>query len=302
MIGEPMILAIGEILYDIFPEYKQLGGAPFNFAYHIAAFGQPVNFISRIGDDRNGSEIQDFLRQRNFDARGIQIDTTHRTGDVLIDISKPDDPQYEIVKDRAYDHISITPEIETLLRGHITLFYFGSLVQRSDQSRKTVRHILELLPPGTKKLYDINLRKECYTKEIITQSLQYCNILKINYEETRTVKSLMNYTGTDKSFLSSLIAAFSLDMICVTRGAEGSAVYTDDNTYSVEAPKVKTIDSVGAGDGYTAILAVGLLAGWSIPTILERATEFAKDICLIKGAVPDTTSFYDTYKHWGINA
>ncbi len=295
-----MVFAIGEILYDIFPKYKRLGGAPFNFAFHINSFGLPVQFVSRIGKDKNGESILHSLNAWKFSNQGIQIDAKHGTGEVLIDVSNPLDPQYDIVTNRAYDHIAWSKEIASLLTDKVDLFYFGTLIQRSSKSRETIKKALDTLPEQAIKIYDINLRKNCYSREVITHSLERATVLKINTDELQTVKTMLGYIGNDQSFLSHLFTTFALEMICLTKGADGSTIYTHADEYSVAAPKVRSADSVGAGDAYTAVLAIGLLKKWPLRTVMKRATLFAKDICRTTGAIPQDPTFYSTYNHWRI--
>lgn len=292
-----MILAIGEILFDIFPSYKRLGGAPFNFSIHTSCFGAPIHFISRIGDDRNGRDIIKKIRSYNFDISGLQIDTDHKTGEVIVDLSNPVDPKYEILKDVAYDYIDFSKEVKKVLGNKIDLFYFGSLIQRG-RSGETVKKIYECINKESKIMCDINLRAGCYSEEIIKDSIAYCNILKINNKEIKIVKDCFGNRDNNFDFMRKIIEEHSLDMICLTEGSSGSCIMTKEKCYSARPGKITPIDTVGAGDAFASILAIGILKKWPIKTILERATKFAEDVCLMKGAVPEDISFYDNYKHW----
>jgi len=288
-----VILAIGEILYDIFPEYKRLGGAPFNFAFHLKNLGMPVCFVSRIGNDLEGGEIINFLQQHDLPIENIQIDSRHSTGKVLIELDGKGVPAFNILPNVAYDYLEFNTSIAFLLNANIRLIYFGTLAQRSDYCFKTIQQILEQRRPATKCLYDINLRPHCFTKQIIVDSLRQCDVLKLNNEELEMLKQMFDFKKSSRAFVEHLMIKYRLEMLCLTKGKNGSELFTLDKHFQAQPAKIdNAADTVGAGDAYTAILSIGYINKWPLELILEKATEFAARICEIKGAIPIDSNFY----------
>lgn len=291
-----MILVIGEILYDLFPDYKRLGGAPFNFAFHLKSFGFPVRFISRVGNDADGREILQYLEQMGFSLDDIQVDDNHPTGSVQVRLDPNGNPEFNISPNVAYDHIEFIPEVHTPLTSKSELIYFGSLVQRSASGFKNVQAFLACKSPTARCLYDINLRLDCYNDEVILTSLSAANILKINQQESEEIKSLLEHKNNGESFIKDLMRTYSLEVISLTKGDQGSIMYTQNGIFSIASTPIKQmVDAVGAGDAYAAMLAVGLLEQWPPETVLHRATAFASQICMIEGAIPVSTSIYEPF-------
>ena len=290
-----MILVIGEILFDIFKDEKRLGGAPFNFAYHLNKLGFPVRYISRIGNDTNGNEIIDRLKQHHFNIDDIQIDDEHDTGTVAVQLNSSGTHSFNIVPDVAYDHINYLPEKHLPLIEKATLIYFGTLVQRSDKGFKTMQHFLTPQRSETICFYDINLRPACYTDTIIDKSLRFTNFLKLNDEELIECKRICRREEDDDAFIPYLMHKYSLNTVALTMGKKGSRLFTEDGYFdSKTAHKVKSIvDTVGAGDAYASMLAAGTLKGWQPDKTLSMASMFAARICEIRGAIPESPAFYE---------
>ncbi len=177
-----MILVIGEILFDIFPGYKRLGGAPFNFAFHLKKLGFPVRFFSRVGVDKEGRDILNFLKSCGFDLEDIQIDPDHKTGHVTIEMDEKEEHHFHICKNVAYDHVQFTPRLKTLLEKKLDLIYFGTLIQRTVEGFSTIQQVLSQRQM-TPTFCDLNLRPECWTITSVTASLNQADILKLNHEE-----------------------------------------------------------------------------------------------------------------------
>jgi len=293
-----MILSIGEILYDVFPGYKRLGGAPFNVAFHLKSLGAPVCFASRVGADPEGDTILQQLQKMGFDIDHIQIDETNRTGEVLVTIDENSEPNFNIASDVAYDYIEYEKVRDIMLNTNIDLIYFGSLVQRSEYGFATLQRILLSKKPETKCLYDVNLRPECFNKTTIDESIKQADLLKVNETELETIKQILGVSRqSDKSFIELLMERCHIEMVAVTRGSNGSDLFTPGDHHAVEAPRSeKIINSVGAGDAYSTILAIGCLCGWLPEKILSTATAFAARLCEIDGAIPTSASFYDDWR------
>ena len=291
-----MILVVGEILYDLFADYKRLGGAPFNFAFHLKNLGFPVRFISRIGNDTDGRDILKKLEQFGFNPDDIQIDPVHPTGNVQVRLDENGVPDFKITPDVAYDYIEFVQEVHAPLIHTSGLIYFGSLVQRSELGFSNIQAILSHKPPSARCFYDINLRRSCYNDIIIQTSLSQTDILKINEEERDEVKRILNYNKDSETFMQYLMDTYALEVISLTKGDHGSEIYTREGLFSIETTKIdKVIDSVGAGDAYAAMLAAGILRQWPPDIILNRASLFALQICKIEGAIPESVSFYEPF-------
>ena len=292
-----MILVIGEILFDVFPNYIRLGGAPFNFAYHLKNFGLDVRFISRIGADDASIEILHKLELARFNLDDIQVDDDHPTGSVNVQIDKGGSPQFDIVSDVAYDYIDFIPKYHSKLIDAAKIIYFGSLIQRTKAGYKNLQAFISHKATKTVNFYDINLRPGCYNKAIIEKSLLKADIIKLNTEELEKLKQMLSLKASNDDLVPHLMETHSIRMVSLTKGESGSELFTDHGRFSSEpAEVIKVVDSVGAGDAYAAMLAAGTLGKWRPEEIVDRASLFASRICEIKGAIPDSASFYEPFK------
>jgi fructokinase len=292
-----MILVVGEILYDVFRDYKRLGGAPFNFAFHLKNLGFPIRFISRVGDDADGKNILGKLEEFGFNVDDIQIDSAHPTGSVHVRLDGNGVPNFEIIPDVAYDYIEFVPDFHASLIQKSDLIYFGSLVQRSPSGSKNIQAILSHKPAFARCFYDINLRPACYSDAVIMTSMSQANVLKINNEECDEVRRILRYEKNDGMFMKFLMESYPLEVISLTKGNRGSEIYTPTGCFGVGTTKIENVvDSVGAGDAYAAMLAAGLLERWQPKTILCIATAFASQICQVEGAIPKSESFYEPFR------
>ncbi len=289
-----MILAVGEVLLDIFPEFTRIGGAPFNFTFHLKMLGIPFRFISRIGDDENGVLVREKLEQYGYSSGDIQVDDRHSTGRVLVEVNKLGVPSYMILEEVAYDYISVDENLRDCLSGDVDMIYYGTLSQRSRDGYDTIQYLLKNKSPKTKSIYDINLRKGCLNEKIIVDSVSSCDILKMNNDELKVLKLISGRKDPDDSFVVSLMDEYSITMVAVTRGDQGSAMYAEGKKYSSKPGKALSIkDTVGAGDAFAAILAVGVLQKWEPDVILKHASALSSAICTIDGAVTEDDSFYE---------
>lgn len=292
-----MILVIGEILFDVFPDYRRLGGASFNFAYHLKNFGFDVRFISRIGKDDAGREILHKLELARFDLDDIQADDVHPTGSVYVLLDKSGVPQFDIISDVAYDYIEFIPECHSDLIEGARLIYFGTLIQRSEAGCENLQAFISRNSSETLNFYDINLRPGCYNNAIIEKSLLKTDILKLNTDELGKIKQMLSKKLDDDTFVHHLMATYSIGTVSLTKGELGSELFTNQGCSSSKPTgAIKVVDSVGAGDAYAAMSTAGMLKNWQPKEILNRASLFASRICQIKGAIPDSTSFYEPFK------
>ncbi len=281
-----IVVGMGEALWDVLPEGKKIGGAPANFAYHVSQFGLPSCVVSAVGDDPLGMEII-----QNFTLKGLnfEIDTVpYPTGTVQVEIDQAGVPQYEIKENVAWDNIPYTPNLEQLAK-NTKAVCFGSLAQRNVVSRKTINQFLDAIPQENDPLivFDVNLRQGFYNKEILCNSMERCNILKINDEELVTVSRMFGYPGIDlqdKCWI--LLGKYNLKMLILTCGINGSYVFTPGNISFQPTPQVDVADTVGAGDSFTAAFIANILKGKSVAEAHNRAVQTSAYVCTQKGAMP----------------
>lgn len=246
------VLAVGELLWDILPTGAVLGGAPANFAVRLAALGTSASIVSRIGSDELGNRALAELAPRNVGLDLIQRDPIHPTGTVPVELTAEGNPRFTILPNVAYDFLEITDGIRRAA-GQAKLVYFGTLIQRSPMARETLYSILEDSPRAV-HLVDINLRKECYTRETIERSLKYANIAKLNNQEMHLIGEMFNGpSNSDESFGRWFVEYFDLDLAIITVGPDGALSVTKSGEVS-HAPglRVRVVDTIGAGDAFTA--------------------------------------------------
>ena len=282
--SKKLIVGIGEILWDMLPSGKALGGAPANFAYHARRLGMEGMAVSAIGHDALGEEIVDTLEAHSLPYHLDRVD--YPTGTVQVTLDAKGVPRYEIKKGVAWDNIPYSKELAAIA-AECRAVCFGSLAQRSMVSRKTVGWFLDAVPADCLKVFDINLRQDYYGKEVLKESLRRCDILKINDEEIRTVAALFGLEGDDAAVCRALIARYSLKLVILTKGARGSEVITAKEIIPQAAGKADVVDTVGAGDAFTAAFVVAYLRGDSLAEAQRLASDTAAYVCSCKGAMPE---------------
>ena len=280
------VIGIGEALFDVLLEGKKLGGAPANFAYHVSQFGIESCAVSAKGDDELGKEL---IAELDVHHLNYQIETVdYLTGTVQVSLDANGIPAYDIKEGAAWDNMPFTPALEEKAK-NCTAVCFGSLAQRNEVSRNTIHRFLDTMPneEGRYKVFDINLRQGFFTKEIITESIKRCNILKINDEELITISRLFGYPGIDlqnKCWL--LLGKYNLKMLILTCGVNGSYVFTPGEVSFIETPKVEVADTVGAGDSFTGAFVASILRGKSVREAHELAVKVSAYVCTQNGAMP----------------
>ena len=277
-----VIVGIGEILWDMLPTGKALGGAPANFAYHAKRLGEEGWAVSAIGDDPLGREIMDIVGEKRLN--NLIAVTDKPTGTVQVTLDAHGVPTYNIMEDVAWDNIPFTPEMEALAK-RADAVCFGSLVQRMG-SRDAVLKFLRATRPEALRVFDINLRQHYYSKEVLDASLRLANILKINDEEIRIVADMFGLEGDDTAACRSLVERYDLQLVILTKGADGSEVITATEAIPQTVGKVEVVDTVGAGDSFTAAFVVSYLRGDSLSEAQRLANETAAYVCSCKGAMP----------------
>lgn len=284
---EKYIVGMGEALWDCLPEGRKIGGAPANFAYHSAQFGFNSLAVSAIGKDELGDEIVETFDQNNLKYCLERVD--YPTGTVQVTLDEKGIPCYEIMENVAWDNIPYSPELEEIAKNCVAVC-FGSLAQRNSVSQDTINRFLDAMPKSEDvlKVFDINLRQHFYCKETIVNSLNKCNILKINDEELVVVSEMFGYEKnlSQEEACRRILNEYNLRMLILTCGTEGSYVLTADETSFQPTPKVEVADTVGAGDSFTGSFIASVLKGRTIVEAHKRAVEVSAYVCTQNGAMP----------------
>ena len=286
--NKPIVVGMGEALWDVLPDGKKIGGAPANFAFHAGQAGMDSRVVSAVGNDALGEEALATL-----EGKGLNIEAVARvdfpTGVVNVSLGEQGIPQYDICEGVAWDNIPFTPALANLARQAQTVCW-GSLAQRNEVSRKTIFSFLDAMPSDEERLkvFDINLRQQFYTLEIIEASCRRANVLKINDEELVLVSELLRLgAGSPEVLCRSLMERYGLRILVLTCGANGSYVFTPVETSYRVTPKVQVADTVGAGDSFTATLVGELLRNTPVGVAHEHAVEVAAYVCTQQGAMAE---------------
>ena len=278
------VVGLGEALWDVLPEGKKLGGAPANFAYHAGQFGLDTIAISALGEDKLAEETIDALKEHQLNYLMPRV--PYPTGTVQVTLTGEGIPTYDIKENVAWDNIPFTDEMAEIAK-NARAVCFGSLAQRNVVSRENIHKFLDNTPEDCLKIFDINLRQQFYSKEVIQASLQRCNILKINDEELVLIGRMFGYPGLDienKCWL--ILGKYNLDMLVLTCGTNGSYVFTPGQMSFQETPKVEVADTVGAGDSFTGSFVGSILNGKTVQEAHKTAVHVSAYVCTQNGAMP----------------
>ena len=280
------VVGLGEVLWDVLPEGKKLGGAPANFAYHAGQFLGMDNTIavSALGEDPLAEETVKALKEHELNY--LLPHVSYPTGTVQVTLDGQGIPSYEIKENVAWDNIPFNDDIAAIAR-NCRAVCFGSLAQRNSVSRTTIRQFLDTAPADCLKIFDINLRQHFYTKEIIQDSIRQSNILKINDEELELVGQMFGYpTLTMEDKCRFIMNKYKLDILVLTCGTNGSYVFTPGNISFLETPKVQVADTVGAGDSFTGSFVASILKGKTVAEAHGIAVRVSAYVCTQNGAMP----------------
>ncbi len=280
-----IVIGIGELLWDVFPDGHRLGGAPANFAYHCQQLGAEACPVSCVGEDALGREIRVALEDLGVNHTLVAHDSKHPTGTVQVSLDANGQPTYEICTDVAWDFIPLSSELKAVAE-RADAACFGSLAQRSQISRSTIHQFLKTMRPETLKIFDANLRQNFFTKETLNASLGYANLLKLSDDELPVLAELFGLTGSTTDQLTQLLQRFDMRLIAYTRGAKGSLLMTPDETIEHSGHPAGVVNSVGAGDSFTASLCLGLLNGHPLLQINDHANRVASYVCSQDSATP----------------
>ncbi len=284
------IAGIGELLWDILPEAEVIGGAPVNFAYHVTALGARGIPISTIGRDLRGEKALAELQGRGVEIAAISISDEFDTGYVTATLDDEGKASYVFPPQVAWDYLLINEYAENL-RNSLDAICFGSLAQRSEHSRRAIHGFLDTLKPETVKVFDINLRQDFYSKQVLESSLKRTDILKLNEEELPVLAGFLDLKGPRDTLLAALIKRYHLQMAILSRGDSGSLLMTPESFSDHSGIVTRIEDTIGAGDSFTAAVTIGYLQGLSLDDINEQANRIAAYVCSQQGGMPHMPQF-----------
>ena len=287
------VIGLGELLWDMFPEGKQLGGAPANFAYMTSLLGDEGIVASRVGSDALGRAAGRRLERLGLRASYLQLDPAHPTGTVNVSVDPAGQPTFEIAESSAWDFFEWTPEWRALAE-RADAVCFGSLAQRSPQSCATIRAFLGAMRPGSTRVFDVNLRQSFYNADTLSESAKLAHIMKVNTDELATVAKLLRipFIYDELRAAQWLRDILGLKLVCITRGAKGSLIVSADETSEHLGFRVHVADTVGAGDAFTAALVYHYLRHASVPTLNEAANRMGAWVASQVGATPPRDDFH----------
>jgi fructokinase len=279
------IIGLGEVLWDLLPGGKQPGGAPFNFAFHCHQLGHASAVVSRVGADDLGREARDVVRRLGLSDAFLQEDPEYPTGTVRVALDEAGQPTFTITPDVAWDHLAWEDRLESLF-ARAQAVCFGTLAQRHAASRATVRRALRAARNAL-VVYDVNLRQHYYDREAIEASLASSRWAKLNEDELEVLRSLLALEGASPGvLLASLRGRYGLEVVALTRGERGCLVQADDEEVSVPGVRVRVVDTVGAGDAFTAGLVCGVLEGKPLAQAAGFANRLAARVAASAGGTP----------------
>jgi fructokinase len=279
------VIGVGEVLWDLMPDGKQLGGAPANFAYHARSLGANASVITRVGEDPLGREILQRFKEMGIADDAVQIDAIKPTGTVAVMVENGGVPQFSIRENVAWDRLAPTAAARRSVH-EANAICFGSLAQRNSISRAVIQQLMAEAPDGALRIFDINLRQQYYSREVIEQSLRLANVLKLNDTEMSVLADMFELGTGPREQIQRLSRLFELQLVALTRGPQSSLLYQDARWSEQISESVKVADTVGAGDAFTATLTMGLLSKMDLEEVHGIAAQVAGFVCSHAGATP----------------
>jgi fructokinase len=278
-------LAVGEVLWDLLPTGKQLGGAPANFTYHCRALGADARLVTRVGDDELGREVLEEFRLLGLPTESVQVDPVLPTGTVAIVLAADGQPRFTIHENVAWDRITADEAALASAAGADSVC-FGSLAQRSEPARRAIRTLVSAARPGALRIFDVNLRPPFVDRGVIADSLGLANALKLNDQELPELTAMFGLPSGVRESIAELACRFGLWLVALTRGAGGALLLSDGLWSDHPGRPAAVCDTIGAGDSFTAALVVGRLAGRPLDEINRHANEVAAFVCSRPGGTP----------------
>jgi fructokinase len=280
------IVGLGEALWDLFPDGSRFGGAPANFACHAAILGADASVVSQVGDDELGERAIAALRGRGVDTRYVVRNRDHATGTVRVELDDAGRPRFEISEDVAWDRIPWSDDLEGLAR-RADGVCFGTLAQRGETSRDTIRRFLQATRPDCLRILDVNLRRPFLDDWVVLDSLRLAKALKLNDEELPVLTSMCDLGGSAQDVMRGLRERYGFRLVALPRGAEGAMLLEDEGIVDCAGTPVVVKDTVGAGDAFTAAMALGWLKGQGLDAICRHACRVAAFVCSQAGGTPE---------------
>jgi fructokinase len=282
----PVVVGLGELLWDVFPDLRRPGGAPANVAFQAEQLGCRGIVCSRVGRDALGDELLKFLSEQGLSTASIQRDPVHPTGTVTVDTRRADHPTYVIHENVAWDHLVLDEDLERLM-GRASAVCFGTLAQRSPSSRAAIQDALMKVSRQCLIVYDVNLRQQWYDREWIELSLAKAHFAKLNTDEVNVLADLLEVGTADHlPFAEAIQVRYKVEVVCITRGAAGCVMAGPDQVVDHRGVAVKLADAVGAGDAFTAAWIYGRLHGWPLEAQAAFANEVGALVAGRPGAMP----------------
>jgi fructokinase len=293
---KPKLVGIGEVLWDVFPNHRLPGGAPANVVFHAAQMGAGAVLCSRVGIDDLGRELLAYLREQGIDIEAVQQDLDHPTGTVTVDLSRPDSPAFTIHADVAWDFMELNRTWESVL-AEADAVCFGSLAQRFPKSRETIIKGLEAAGTAV-RVFDVNIRPPWIDAKVLRDSTERSDIVKLNDGETGTMADMLGMDAIqDRDFAAELLETYEdVQVVAITRGAKGCLLMDRHGPVELPGVKVEVVDTVGAGDAFTAGLTIGILEGWDLRKIAGFANRAAALVAARPGAMPVLREEYRTLR------
>ena len=277
------VVCFGEALWDNFPDYKEIGGAPLNVAYHLNKLGVDTQFITKVGGDEMGRQIIEFIDELGFDNSLIQIDKKFNTGEVNISLDKSKSANYIIKYPCAWDKIQVLDNYIEVVENS-DFFVFGSLVSRDKVSKET---LLKLISHANFKVFDVNIREPYYDFDLISFLMQESNMIKFNEEEIERIsKDLGIVSNSIENKMLEISKITNTEFICLTLGDNG-VIFYDSKFHYQDAIKTKVLNTVGAGDSFLAMIIEGMISNMSVKLFLKRAVNLSAYVCSKNGPNPE---------------
>jgi len=282
----PTVVGLGELIWDLLPGGRELGGAPSNFAYFARLLGDRAVVASRVGDDALGREARERLGRAGVSAGHLQLDPEHPTGTVGVEVGEGGEPRFRVNENSAWDYLELTPDWEALA-ARADAVCFGTLGQRRPQARATILRFLELTRPAALRVFDANLRHSFFSPAMLGRSLELADVAKLNGEELAGAARMLGLRSGDEAGLCrELIGRFGLRLVVVTRGGAGSLLVTEAEAVEHPGRRVRVVDTIGCGDAFAATLTHCLLGGVPLAAAAEAADRAGAWVAARRGATP----------------
>jgi fructokinase len=286
----PTVIGLGELIWDLLPTGRELGGAPSNFAHFARLLGNSATVASRVGKDALGREARERLVRAGLSAEYLQVDREHPTGTVGVEVGAGGEPHFKVNENSAWDYLELTPDWERLA-ANAGAVCFGTLGQRRAQARSTILRFLELTRPDAIRIFDVNLRHSFFSSEMLGRSLKLSNVVKLNREELGLAAGMLGLRRSGEAELCrELISAFGLRLVALTKGAQGSLLVTSGEAIEHAGYRVPVIDTIGCGDAFAATLTHCLLTGAPLAAASEAANRAGAWVAARRGATPPADS------------